>query len=152
MKFHAQRVKHAPAEGRFGDCHRTAIACILDLEPEEVPNFAALPGSFGDAKVFHDNVNAWLATRNLTQFSFVYHGDCDLDSVLKAVDSLNPNLAFILGVQSPGGTDHSVIACGGAIMHDPAGYVDPVWKPLSDPNNPGGFWWVTIFAAANHRI
>lgn len=33
MKYNKQLFRHHPEQGIFGDCHRTAIACMLDLEP-----------------------------------------------------------------------------------------------------------------------
>lgn len=39
MKFHKQRFLSDKANGIFVDCMRTAIACILDLEMDDVPHF-----------------------------------------------------------------------------------------------------------------
>ena len=39
MKFYKQLHKHDPDNGVWGDCHRTAIGCLLDIEPELIPNF-----------------------------------------------------------------------------------------------------------------
>jgi hypothetical protein len=38
MTPHKQRFRHDPANGIYGDCWRTAIACLLDIQPEEIPH------------------------------------------------------------------------------------------------------------------
>ena len=40
MTPHKQLNRHRPEEGVFGDCYRTAIACLLDLRPQDVPHVA----------------------------------------------------------------------------------------------------------------
>ncbi len=37
MLQHRQLFLHEPERRSFGDCHRTALACLLNLPPEEVP-------------------------------------------------------------------------------------------------------------------
>ena len=39
MRPQQQKFKHDPANGSYGDCFRTALACILDLDRDEVPHF-----------------------------------------------------------------------------------------------------------------
>ena len=39
MTPHKQLIKHDPENGQWGDCGRTAIACLLDLHPSDVPHF-----------------------------------------------------------------------------------------------------------------
>jgi hypothetical protein len=39
MKFNKQLVEYDPVNKIFGDCMRTAIRCILNLRPEDVPPF-----------------------------------------------------------------------------------------------------------------
>ena len=39
MTPQTQLNKHDPANGVYGDCGRTVIACLLDLHPSEVPHF-----------------------------------------------------------------------------------------------------------------
>lgn len=36
MQYHKQLNKRDPENGVFGDCYRTAVACILDKHPSEV--------------------------------------------------------------------------------------------------------------------
>ena len=37
-----QLFRHEPHNVIYGDCHRTAIACLLDMEPWQVPHFTQL--------------------------------------------------------------------------------------------------------------
>jgi len=39
MKLQKQAFRHDPSNGMYGDCHRTAIASILGVERDTVPNF-----------------------------------------------------------------------------------------------------------------
>lgn len=61
MTPHKQLFRHKPAEGMWGDCARTVIACMLDLEPEAVPH-QQYEVADGEQDRF---LNEWLATRGL---------------------------------------------------------------------------------------
>jgi len=39
MRPQKQKFAHKPDEGVFGDCFRTALAAILDLDRDDVPHF-----------------------------------------------------------------------------------------------------------------
>jgi len=38
MKFYKQKYLHDPGNGVIGDCYRTAIGCILEIDPMELPH------------------------------------------------------------------------------------------------------------------
>jgi len=52
MRFHKQLItNHNPESGIFGDCQRTAIACLLDKHPSDVPHFAT-PETWNNGETF----------------------------------------------------------------------------------------------------
>lgn len=128
-----QLFKHQPELGIYGDCHRTAIACLMDLEPEEVPHFGT---DFEDAEKFNQRVDEYLASQFLAQISVVY--DCDLEIILKHMATLNPNAYYLLSGTSKTGVNHTVCALGGEIIWDPSTTDAGIIGPCDD-----GLYWIT---------
>lgn len=139
MKPLKQRNHHDPANGIYGDCHRAAIASILELSLDDVPHFCD-PTQFPENEwVKHER--AWLHSRGLTTITQVYDGRlCD---VLHSVGQLNPDTHAILGGKSRTGCGHSVVICNGEIVHDPSLTDSGIVGPMSD-----GWYWVTFFGTA----
>lgn len=132
-----QLFRNDPKNGVHGDCHRTAIACLLNLEPEDVPHFAAI--SMEDESIDWDAaVKDFLAGQGLAQVDVFYHGDSPLEDVLSAVGARNKGVYYLLGGMSPRGTNHTVVGCGGRIAWDPHPDGGDLVGPLSH-----GFWEVT---------
>lgn len=120
MTPHVQRHRHDPDNNVYGDCHRTAIACLLDLEPEEVPHFGQLfqeAKDRGERPVWGEEVEAWLNSRGLTQVDVVFSPD--LDGMFNFMQQRNPLTYYLLGGTSPRGSDHTVICRGGGFEWDP---------------------------------
>jgi hypothetical protein len=143
MKFNKQLFRHKPEEGIFGDCHRTALACVLDLEPHEVPHF------YGDIDLTPeqqtDAFEAWLNERGLYSIYTLFNGG-RLEDVLYTIGAANyrtPGLLYLLGGKSRLGTGHTVVCQGGAIIHDPSLDDTGIIGPMDD-----GFFWITFFGSA----
>lgn len=139
MKPQKQLFRHRPSEGIFGDCHRTAIACVLDMDAADVPHFMDADISGNEA---HDRVEAWLNARGIATINVLYTGEVPLREVLNTVAACNQRgkPVFILGGQSRNGVNHSVVCCDGKIVCDP-GQDDPgIIGPCDD-----GFYWLTFF-------
>lgn len=134
MIHRKQRFRHDPDNGVYGDCHRTALACLLDMEPEEVPHFG---GDYTDPGAFHLRESEWLESQGLCAASTAFNAP--LEDVLRAQESLNPRVYYLLGGKSRTGCGHTVIGCGGEIVWDPslddAGIVAPF--------DSDGLYWVT---------
>jgi hypothetical protein len=134
MTPHKQRFRHDPDNGVYGDCHRTALACLLDLVPEDVPHFGH---GAPEGEEFNRRIDEWLATRGLCQASVAYGGE--LQHVLDAVQRGGPGVYFLLGGTSRTGCNHTVIGCDGAIAWDPSLNDSGIVGPCSDD-----FYWVTF--------
>lgn len=118
MKFNFQLYRHEPWNNIYGDCHRTCIANLLDLEPWQVPHFAQV--SMQDASQSMEGlIEAWLEDKGFSQV-LIHYQQLHVRSVLSYMAEVNDRIFYILSGQSPRGTNHSVIACGGEIVHDPA--------------------------------
>lgn len=112
-----QLFRHEPHNEIFGDCHRTAIACLLDLEPWEVPHFVQLDKTRPGYR-WEDGQAEFLAHRGLFAVDIFFDG-ASLEGVFGFMQSRNPKAYYLLGGMSPRGTDHTVICCGGGFDWDP---------------------------------
>lgn len=135
MKFHKQRFRHDPEKGVFGDCHRTAIACLLDLELDDVPHFLH---DGCDAIEFNRREGEFLERRGFALFQMAYVGD--LGDVLVSVGTCNPGVIHLLAGKSPRGTCHTVVCCDGRIIHDPHPDGGGIVAPCGDD----GYYWFSV--------
>lgn len=134
-----QRFRHDPDNGIWGDCHRAAVASVLELTLDDVPHFCEGGGS---QETSTKREREWLATRGLVPISISINQDIALDDVLSFVERINPGIVFVLGGTSRTGCNHSVVCTNGKIAHDP-GLDDPgIVGPCDD-----GFYWLTFFGA-----
>lgn len=136
MKRHKQLNRHDPENGVWGDCWRTAIACILDLEPGEVPHVFD-----NDAPVVEADaaMQAWMEHRGLYVITVTY--DCpDVDLVMGAIHHHNPELRYILMGTSRNGTNHAVVCHGDRIEWDPSQNDSGIVAPAEGPNGERFFW------------
>lgn len=151
MKVQKQLNRHDPKNGIYGDCHRTAIACVLDMDAADVPHF--MDGASGrsdgpeeTAKAWdaHDRVEAWLNARGIATVNILFPGEVPLREVLNTVAATNSRgrPVFILGGESRNGVNHSVVCCDGEIVCDPSLDDSGIIGPCDD-----GYYWLTFFGA-----
>ncbi len=123
MRYHQQIIKkHDPANGQYGDCFRTTIACLLDLDcPMQVPhvmdgvetpeaNFAAL-----------EKMNKWLDDvwgLRLIEIPFPAETLC---SMLDSAAVLTEGCRYLLTGMSSAGHPHVVVCKGDQIEHCTSG-------------------------------
>lgn len=138
MKFQKQAFRHDPANGVYGDCHRTCIATILGVPRDSVPNFGE---HINSVELFRRDVDNFLAKKGLCETSTAF--DCDLETLMMIMNVQNPHAVWILGGLSPRGFNHSVVCAAGRILHDP--FMDEVATPIVGPCT-DGFYWVSFIA------
>lgn len=131
---HKQLFRHNPAEGSFGDCDRTAMACVLELPLSDVPNWG----------VHHDNYTAfmrekdeWLASVGMVENSIPF--ECSREELESNLKLLFRGMYVFLTGESRNGTNHVVITLNGEIIHDPAIDDSGIVGPCDD-----GYWWVSF--------
>lgn len=108
MRFNTQTILHNPREGLVGDCWRTCIACLLDMEPSEVPHFAALDGNWWA------NTQAWLMQRGLALYQYAYMDDFEAQGI-----SGCHHIITGPSPRDPENVRHSVIGMDGQVFWDP---------------------------------
>lgn len=134
-----QTIKHDPTKGQYGDCHRAAIATVLDLPIEDVPHFVHDDCS---PEEFCRRERAFLAQHGLTSLHFAYQAP-DLQTILDTVAAFNgQDTVYLVGGLSPRGVNHSVVARGNALVHDPSPNDGFLVGPCDD-----GWWWLTFFGS-----
>lgn len=138
MKPQKQLFRHRPEQGVYGDCHRTAIACVLDLEAGDVPHF--MDG--GDAPLAHDRCEAWLNERGISTIEILFDGSMPVENILSTISGMNRRgrPAFLLQGTSANGFRHFVACCDGEIVCDPSLDDSGIIGPCDD-----GFYWLTFF-------
>lgn len=149
MRPQKQTIKHDPANGQYGDCHRTAIACVFDLDALEVPHFMDRTPGKGEAPAAERAVEAWLNERGVTQISMIFPGSLKPHAVIRSVMNVNsqrPGVVFLLGGESANGVNHTVVCCDGRIACDPSQNDAGIVGPCDD-----GYYWVTFFGALETR-
>ncbi len=123
-----QLYKHDPDKGIWGDCHRTAIGCLLDIPPEQLPHFwqdkddKPVSTVMQDINVYLYNIGYYLASFSVQSRS--------TEDILVWMKEMNPNLYYLLTGMSKNQVGHTVICCNDAIIHDPSlddsGIIGPV--------------------------
>lgn len=139
MKQHIQTIR-----GNNGDCFRTALACILDMEQvEDIPHF--FDGEF-DLDEGWDAVREWLLV-NKQLFMLTVPFDSKLQELLDCMKFQNPGIFYLISGHS-GVDNHVVIAYEDRIIHDPCG------KPAHNGSLVGpctdGHYWVKFLLPRFH--
>jgi len=107
-----QIVPHDPPHS-YGDCFRTAIACLLGVDdPADVPHFVA-------ANINDDDLRGWSDLRDARLWLRETY-DLDLFPMERGeADAIG--LHYKATVQSPSGVPHSVVGRRGVVVWCPAG-------------------------------
>lgn len=123
MTPYLKLVPHDPANGQYGDCYRTALACLLDVDPSLVPHVMGVDDNW------RHTMRLWLATRDLWLVEFpVVAGNAK--DALRKVGALNPGVFYLLLGRSANGIGHCVVCNGEEMVHDPNPECLGVAKPL----------------------
>ena len=137
MKEFKQLNLHKPQEGLIGDCFRTVIGCLLDLEPELVPHFTELGGwdspDFSKARRL---CNEWLEQFNLKYCE--YPIQCSVADLGIYLDCYYKDVYVQIGCNSKHG-GHSVVMKNDDYIWDPSRDNSGCVGPMDD-----GYFWVGL--------
>lgn len=141
MKPQKQLFRHKPDEGVFGDCHRTAIAIVLDMDAADVPHFM---GDGDQPEEAHRACEAWLNARGISTISMVFDGVTRLADILSTIAGINRHSkpTYLLMGTSRTGCNHIVVCCDGKIVCDPSLDDSGIIGPCHD-----GLYWLTFFGS-----
>lgn len=99
--------------GSFGSCFATAVACALDLDLAQVPNFVA----FGEGRWF-EAFGLWCKAARV-HFDFLYHDERGRLVTDGGKRTKWPRQPIVAHGQGPRGFRHAVVYQGGKLRHDP---------------------------------
>jgi hypothetical protein len=118
-----QLIDHCPEDGRYGDCQRTCVAAILDLDASDVPHFCDVPHRpKGHRDWWEQRQNRWLAERGLATMTVAYSGDtATFDDVMEWTSRQSPTVPMIVCGRGGKGVNHVVVVLNGEIVCDPSG-------------------------------
>jgi hypothetical protein len=131
-----QLYRHKPAEGVIGDCHRTAIACMLDLDVTAVPHFGK--EHYEDPVAFHAAFKGWLEKEHGVTTVTIGYADVSLAEMLQSQAYHAKGVYYLLGGFSRTLVNHTVVGCGGEIAWDPSLDDAGITGPCDD-----GVFWIT---------
>lgn len=114
MTPHKQLFRHRPEDGVFGDCQRTAIACLLDIDPAEVPHHHRTMED-GEQRRLMDE---WLKDRGLALMFLAFAAEPA--RMLEVMKVSNPGVFYLMSGTSRTGCNHVVICRDDQIVHDPS--------------------------------
>jgi hypothetical protein len=148
MRPQLQKFRGSQVDGQFGDCYRTCVAMILNMDRDDVPHFAedVPPGTPGDDPLTHDSFDRereWAAQHGLSMVSIPFPGEVPLETLLEQFGGHGrPGAAPVILNCSlvPGGAPHAVVMFEQRI-YDPLGLPED-WRRYPTPD---GFWWVQIY-------
>lgn len=104
------QVKHDPPNS-YGDCLRAVIASMLDIDPDDVPNFA------DNGAHPLEPCRWWLGEIGYNLFLTQYPATISDAEIRAFMAELNPNVYYLLF-----SANHVVICKDDKIVHDPAWY------------------------------
>lgn len=139
---------HEPLKGQYGDCHRTALACLLEIPVTQSPHFIGeweernywkARGEYQEPYSWIDEQEKWLNSLGYTSVDIMFNGEMPIEDLFDFMFARNRHVYYMLGGQSSRGTNHSVICLGGEWAWDP----HPEGGFLVGPLN-SGVWEITF--------
>lgn len=130
-----QLFRHEPEHGIYGDCHRTAIACLLEVDKEQVPHFNE-GGPNGET--FCKQEREYLTSKGIAPLYVAFE---DLEAAMRFMKLANPGIYALLGGKSRTGVGHTVIVCDGEIVWDPSLDDSGIVGPFDEDK----LYWLTFF-------
>lgn len=121
MRLQKQLFVHNPEKGIYGDCQRTCVAIILDMDAKDVPHFCDDPNAKRSSRDWWaKRQKKWLSDRGLAMATFAYDGIMTFDRIMD-ITSDSPDTPMILLGTSSLGSNHVVVVKNGEIVCDPSG-------------------------------
>ena len=147
MKIQHQLIRnHNPDKGIYGDCQRTCIACFLDKDASEVPNFLDKDTNNNGA-LFTQRINEYLTIQGLAGASFYFEDT--VDNVRAYMEDLNPRIYYLMYVQSPKSA-HSIICRGSTLICEPAN--EYTWADFTPMEMDDGHEMIGVFLLIDQKF
>ncbi|WP_139798134.1 hypothetical protein [Fulvimarina manganoxydans] len=121
----------------MGDCYRTALACVLGLDRDEIPHLFQ-DNQNCEGLEFDALYNRELAKRGLTTAQFCM--GTDLDLALECMSKwVEPDTWWILSATSGNDENHAFVCRGDVVVFDPSQNDAGIKGPTST-----GHYWATV--------
>lgn len=146
MKIQKQKYEHDPENGIYGDCYRTCVAMILDMDRDTVPHFSKMAALNPDGPSASEYLRQWLKPQNLGLFSVVLSKHNTTEEVLEMLGHIENDVPFMLIGESARykGVGHVVVVKNGKIIADPSG--SGIIGPSED------YYWVELICVLNGSL
>lgn len=126
MKYQKQIYRHDPENGVYGDCFRTAIACLLDIDATAVPHFF---DQGADPDEAYRAMEDWLSGRGLSFIEIPFTAPSVASALQTCAGWVPASAHYILHGKSRTGCGHVVVCKGEEVVWDPsltdAGIIGP---------------------------
>jgi len=152
---------HRGGTGVYGDCYRTCLAMVLDMDRDEVPHFCehVPPGTQPEdpAHIASDEwERGWLSGRGLTKVTVPHSGEITIWQLAEQYNVLAPGAAIICQTALYGrvGVSDHVVELYGGRLYDPLGNDTEEHVAGTNRYQPSthGLYWVTVLARATNPL
>lgn len=140
MRRIKQKFRHDPGSGVWGDCMRTVLACMLDMERDLVTHYQGEQS----AEEFNARFEAFLAPFGIVRLEVPIMSD-SVDAALAWGAIRSKGLPYLLSGTSRTGCNHVVICEGDQIVWDPSLNDSGIIGPCDD-----GFFWIDWLVRSAH--
>lgn len=152
VKPQKQLVRHDPANGKFGDCYRTAVAVVLGCDASEIPHVCEKGRRNADDLDGLIAMREFLRSNGLAISKSVFNGELTWTAFREWMAKFNPDTAFIATGQSTRGVNHCVVMIGGEVVCDPfSGVADQDALTRSATEDGESHWWVEVIHHISKR-
>ena len=140
MREQKQKYRHDLAIGHVGDCFRTSIACVLNVDRDSVPHFfEAVWNNDRSALMAHEHLNRWLTEEGHGLHFIEFPVDSPSLAYFKDyLENYFKDLYVLVGCNSKNG-GHSVVMRGNHYMWDPSIDNSGCVGPMDD-----GYYWIGL--------
>lgn len=153
MKFQKQTIDHYPSIGKIGDCFRTCLACLLDLEVTEVPHFLSIhydptsPNPHLESPEMKTHIKDWLASKGYALVEVPYQAEAE-ERPNRIMEHLalkdGEDMCYLLSGRSVNAA-HVVIGRGPKILWDPSPTNSGIVAPVD------GVYWISYLVSIRMR-
>lgn len=145
MKCHKQANLHDPDNGVWGDCYRTVLACLLDMERDDVPHYVNTLDSARWVTDIQPKYDDWLAERGVQELAISYTSD-SVEGILELQGNMlcSKYPCQLIGMSATQ-VNHVVIVADGTIIHDPSRNDSGIIGPTTE----GVYWLVWLIPMAH---
>lgn len=136
MLIQKQKNLHQPELGIYGDCFRTCLAVLLDVDALMVPHFLHNYDNRTPEEIDR-SIAGWLEYQNLNLIRIQFPGEETQENIMLSANMMGSGLPYLLSGLSRTGCNHVVVCQGTEIVCDPSLTDAGIIGPMKE-----NYWWV----------